>query len=73
MGEFVLGSLTGRVLDPSTGNPVETAEVTIRGTDLRRLTDPEGRFAFEQVPPGPHDLEVEHLGNDCGVILVWTR
>ncbi len=67
MGEFALASIALGV------TPMEMEKVTIRGTDLRRLTDPEGRFAFEQVPPGPHDLEVEHLGNDCGVILVWTR
>jgi hypothetical protein len=55
------GRLVGRVVDHEKGNPVEGAELRIRGTGLMRVSDPAGRFEFEGVPGGTWVLEVSHL------------
>ena len=55
------GRIVGRVVDQEKGNPVEGAELRVRGTRLMRVSDPAGRFMFELVPAGTQVLEVSHL------------
>jgi len=55
------GRVMGRVLDQENGDPVEGAELRIRGTGLMRISDARGRFEFETVPTGTLVLEVAHL------------
>lgn len=54
-------SMVGEVLDQDTGEPIEAAIVRIRGTDLEAITNRQGRFRFEEVPPGRQVLDMEHL------------
>jgi CarboxypepD_reg-like domain/Carboxypeptidase regulatory-like domain len=56
------GQVLGQVVDYSTGEPLATVEVKIRGADLWTLSDPRGFFRFEDVPPGEHVLEVDRVG-----------
>ncbi|MDX1577364.1 MAG: carboxypeptidase regulatory-like domain-containing protein, partial [Gemmatimonadota bacterium] len=56
------GQLVGRVLDRQTGRPVSTARVTVRDASLTVHTDEGGYFAVDEVLPGDHVLEVEHVG-----------
>jgi TonB-linked SusC/RagA family outer membrane protein len=46
------GIITGRVVDQSTQQPVVGVQVTIASTNLRGITDQDGRFRIEGVPPG---------------------
>jgi hypothetical protein len=59
--EVLPGRVIGRVVDHDRGNPVEGAELRIRGTGLSRVSDRLGRFEFESVPAGARVLEVTHL------------
>jgi hypothetical protein len=54
--------VTGVVVDAESGVPVADALVTIRGTDLRAITDPEGRFEVGGVPVGSLQLVLRHVG-----------
>lgn len=55
------GRIVGRVLEVDRGNPVQGAELRIRGTGLVAVSDGAGRFVFEAVPGGPAVLEASHL------------
>jgi hypothetical protein len=59
--EVLPGRIIGRVVDHDRGNPVEGAELRIRGTGLLRVSDRLGKFEFESVPAGVRVLEVSHL------------
>jgi hypothetical protein len=59
--ESLPGRILGRVVDQEKGDPVEGAELRLRGTGLMRVSDPRGRFEFEAVPRGNQVLEVSHL------------
>lgn len=60
-------TLTGRVLDAATGDPIPNARIGLRyrtSSDrggLRSVrSDAEGRYVFETVDPGTHTLTVHH-------------
>ena len=44
--------LSGRVVAPGTGAPVNGAIVTIEGTPFRAVTGPDGTFSFANLPSG---------------------
>ncbi|HYW05969.1 MAG TPA: carboxypeptidase regulatory-like domain-containing protein [Longimicrobium sp.] len=52
--------LEGRVLSADDGRPLGLAAVEVAG--LQQVTDEEGRFRFDRVPAGEHELMVERLG-----------
>jgi hypothetical protein len=57
-----LGSVSGLLVDALTGVPVQQAVVSLEGLALQALTGGDGRFLFEEVPPGNYRLEIRHLG-----------
>jgi len=56
------GKVVGRVLDRATGAPVATASVGVVGMTRRTQTDDQGYFVMDEVLPGDHVVEIEHLG-----------
>ena len=60
----VFGTIQGRVQNVITGQYLNNARVTIRGTTLAALTDESGTFHLIQVPAGPAVLEVFYTGLD---------
>ena len=46
------GSITGRVQNTDTGQYVNNARVTVRGTNLVALTDETGTFRLSSLPAG---------------------
>ncbi len=56
------GTVRGRVVDASTGEPVFEASVRVLGTVRVTFTDAEGRFLLAGVPSGLQRLSVERLG-----------
>lgn len=51
------GSIEGSVQSES-GRPVPGARVSLVGSNQTALTDKRGRFAFDEVPAGPHALAI---------------
>jgi hypothetical protein len=57
-----VGRIAGTVLDVTSGRPLSVAIVTIEGTDVRMLTDVQGRFRTPELSAGSHTIVVEQLG-----------
>lgn len=56
-------AIAGVVLDSTVADspaPLAGAEVNVRGTELRTVTDARGRFRFDPVPEGTYRLEFRH-------------
>jgi TonB-dependent SusC/RagA subfamily outer membrane receptor len=57
------GTVTGRVVGTgATGGPLETARVSVVGTNLATGTNREGVFTLRGVPAGEHQIRVIRLG-----------
>jgi hypothetical protein len=56
------GQVRGVVRDDSSGNPLETALVSLPGLSLTTITNSRGQFSFPEVPAGVHLIRTEHLG-----------
>jgi TonB-linked SusC/RagA family outer membrane protein len=56
------GTITGRVTDGGTGEPVTLAQVFIAEIDLGALTQANGNYLLLNVPAGTHTLTVQRLG-----------
>jgi TonB-dependent starch-binding outer membrane protein SusC len=64
------GSITGRVTDRATGQPIVNAQVVIPGTTLSVTTNQQGRYALPNVVPGQHEVRISTLGYARGVQTV---
>ena len=56
------GTITGRVTDASTGQPVAAAQVNIVGTNIGAQANVEGQFTLRGVNPGNHEIRVLRVG-----------
>lgn len=52
------GTIRGTVTDPETGAPVAGATVLVLGTDLGALSEVDGTYVIEGVPPGAYQVQV---------------
>ncbi|MFC1659918.1 carboxypeptidase-like regulatory domain-containing protein [Gemmatimonadota bacterium] len=57
------GSILGTVVAEATLLPLQGAVVSIDGTEVRTVTDQEGRFDLSETPIGEITLRVEHGGH----------
>ncbi len=55
-------TISGQVNDAASQKPVTSAQVALRGTSVRALTDLNGAFRLRAVPPGTYALEVRRIG-----------
>jgi hypothetical protein len=55
-------TVSGQVVDATSGTPLEGAAITVDGATLRAFTDADGRFSFRTVPPGEHVWVIRRLG-----------
>ena len=53
-------SLRGMVFDSLRGQPIRDAFVSIAGHAEVITTDARGRFQFDNLPPGPHEVMAQH-------------
>lgn len=58
------GGLSGRVQNSATGQYLNNARVSVRGTGLVAFSDETGRYSLAQVPAGPVTIEVVYTGLD---------
>lgn len=56
------GQFSGRVLDQQTQLPIPGVTVLLEGTVIGVVTNDEGYFSFEDIPPRTYNLVVRHLG-----------
>jgi iron complex outermembrane receptor protein len=57
-----VGSITGRVVDAQTQQPIGNANVVIEGTLLGSVTTPSGTFVISQVPVGTYQVTANLIG-----------
>ena len=66
------GTVRGAVTD-SAGAPLQGATLRLAGTDTRRLSDPNGQFIFERVPPGRHRVTATMIGAEPRLDTIVVR
>lgn len=57
-------AVTGTVTDAQTGQPLEGARVTVRGTTLSTATGATGQFTLGNIPAGDVTLTIRRIGNN---------
>lgn len=57
-----LMTISGSVVDDSTGKPLENVNVFVAQTTLGCSTGPEGTFEINNIPTGPQDIVASRLG-----------
>jgi TonB-linked SusC/RagA family outer membrane protein len=58
----LMGSITGRVFDASTGEPLASAQVVVEGTNRGAVTAGDGRFTIANVPAGTYAVTATYIG-----------
>lgn len=56
------GTITGRVIDAASQQPVSAAQISIVGTTMGALTNEDGRFVIPNVPVGAVTVRAARLG-----------
>src|SRR5262245_39388351 len=64
------GSITGKVIDSATGNPIPGASVQIEGRYLSVNTDRYGSYLLPEVPTGQNTLIVTSIGYNTASVEV---
>jgi len=57
-------TLTGTVTDASTGQPLEGARITVRGTSLAATSSAAGQFTLGGLPNGGITVSIRRIGNN---------
>lgn len=57
-----MGTIAGRVVDASTGEPIIGGTVFVEGTKLGAKTNTAGAYTIRTVPPGSHVLKASSIG-----------
>jgi len=55
-------TISGRVTDEQTGQPLSAVQVYLVGTTIGSLTDGNGRYSIPDVPPGIYAVEAKLIG-----------
>ncbi len=60
------GTITGKVTDANTGDPLVGANVVIKGTTIGSAAGPDGTYKITKVPPGTYTLRASFIGYKMG-------
>ncbi len=71
LGAVAYGSVTGRVIDRQTLEPLPDASIMLADAATGTTTNEAGRFALRQLEPGLHPIVVSHVAYEAGVDSVW--
>ena len=55
-------TVQGRVVDAETGQPLPGAHVFLNGSTLGTITDADGRYRLDNLPPGSPEIVASMLG-----------
>ncbi len=61
------GKIAGVVIDSDTGEPLVAVNVTLEGTSMGAITNPEGRYYIVNVPPGKYAVKASMMGYEAVV------
>ena len=64
------GTVTGRVSDAATGNPVAQVRVVVSGTQNSALSSDSGRYTLRVIAAGTITLEVNRIGYEAAKVTV---
>src|SRR5262245_41289598 len=64
------GSISGRILNPATGEYVRNVEVSIRGTALTAISADDGSYRITGVPAGDAVVVVNYTGSAASAATV---
>ncbi len=67
------GKITGKVIDPGTGQGMEKVIVFIQGTGIKVQTGPDGIFVMEKAPVGAYSLQIEKENYEMAVMPVVVK
>jgi TonB-linked SusC/RagA family outer membrane protein len=56
------GTLTGRVTDAPTGQPLANAQIAVVGTNLGAQTNSDGQYTIRSIPPGTFQIRALRVG-----------
>lgn len=56
------GTITGRVVSKSSGEPLPGVNIIVKGTYYGSATDANGNFEIRNITPGNYDLEITMIG-----------
>jgi len=56
------GTISGKVVDRETGDPLPGANVTIVGTSIGASTDLDGKYSLKNVQAGKQSMKVTYIG-----------
>src|SRR2546422_11763226 len=62
------GSITGRVTDKATGQPLANVQVTISAGTRGALSNADGRFVIENGTAGPLEVRARFIGHSIGYL-----
>ncbi len=63
------GQIKGRVTDAESGAPIVAAAVQIESTTIGALTDRNGEYTINNVPPGTYSMKVTSVGYESARIM----
>jgi len=58
----ITGSITGKITDSRTDNPLANANLVIIGLGMGASSDLDGEFTIDNIPPGSYNLRASFLG-----------
>jgi hypothetical protein len=67
-GASVADVVEGRVIDKRNGKGLPQTQVLVEGTAVSVVTDNDGKFKIENIPPGAQRLHVRRIGYDGATI-----
>jgi len=67
------GSITGKVIDPDTGQGIAQVKVSVQGLKKETYTDDEGKFFLADIPAGQMNLQLEKKGYETLVFPVVVK
>jgi TonB-linked SusC/RagA family outer membrane protein len=57
-------AIRGRVVEPSTKEPIAAAQIQVAGSDAVAFTEADGSFVLENLPAGPVKLDISAPGHE---------
>ena len=67
------GTITGRVLDSASAQPLANATISVEGTERRALSRADGSYTLTLVPDGTHQVRARRIGYATRVVTVTVR